>query len=305
VRIVEAAAGKDITDHVNAGHALDAVTVTWESEPANNAPDLAPDIWRFIESGDDGHDWLIPGLLERRERLIVTGTEGNGKTTLLRQLAVTAGAGVDPFRPLTRPTYPPCRVLWVDCENNERQSRRRFRPLAQESINAGRRVPDGGLRLIHRPEGIDLTRDDYAAWLLERVRAHQPDLIVIGSLYKLHAADINAEVPARRVISVLDQARATTDCTLIIEAHSGHTLNGEGQRQVRPAGSSVFLRWPEYGFGLRGTGDADQWGRFHEVEVVHWRGGRDERDWPHALSWAERGWPWQIPLAQAALSVVK
>jgi hypothetical protein len=46
---------------------------------------------------DDEPDWLIPDLLERRDRLILTGEEGLGKSYLLRQIAIMAAAGLDPF----------------------------------------------------------------------------------------------------------------------------------------------------------------------------------------------------------------
>ena len=39
---------------------------------------------------DVSYDWAIPGLLERGDRLILTGSEGGGKTTMLRQIAVMA-----------------------------------------------------------------------------------------------------------------------------------------------------------------------------------------------------------------------
>ncbi len=44
----------------------------------------------------DDYDRVVQGLLERRDRPIVTGAEGLGKSTLVRQLAVTMAAGVAP-----------------------------------------------------------------------------------------------------------------------------------------------------------------------------------------------------------------
>ena len=45
---------------------------------------------------DDDYDWVIPGLFERQDRMIVTGAEGYGKTTWLRQLAIMFAAGLHP-----------------------------------------------------------------------------------------------------------------------------------------------------------------------------------------------------------------
>lgn len=289
VRIVEAKAGKDATDHLEAGYNLEEFLETWKGSEETKLH-LAQDLWEFIGQEDAPYDWVVPGLLERGDRLIWTGFEGLGKSMMVRQLAVTAAAGLDPFKFTPNP---PVNVLVIDCENSEQQGRRRFRPLAAASIKSGRRVPDGGLRLIHRPEGIDLTRDDDAAWLLERVTAHRPDLLMIGPFYRLHAANINEEGPARRTVAVLDAARAKANCALVVEAHAGHGEHG-ANRSVRPLGSSLLLRWPEFGYGIKPIAGSDSSGKVKHVKVEPWRGDRDNRDWPTQLEWGDP-WPWVPP----------
>lgn len=289
VRIVEAAQGKDATDHLNAGRSIEEFVQTWPA-PQPRA-DLAPDLWEFLEVDDTAREWVIPGLLERGDRLVWTGFEGLGKSMFIRQLAVTAAAGMDPF---SFEYIEPVRVLLIDCENSERQSRRKFRPLAAASIKAQRRVPAGNLRLIHRPEGIDLGRPDDRAWLLERVVAHRPDLLMIGPFYRLHAQNINEETAARATVAALDAARVAVDCALVVEAHAGHGEQGKN-RSVRPLGSSLLLRWPEFGYGIAPAMDPDEHtGRVKLVSVKPWRGDRDDRDWPKTLKWGEH-WPWVIP----------
>lgn len=285
VRIVEAKSGKDAADHLAAGHGVDEFEVTWRDQTAAK-PDLAPDLWEFLAVADEARDWVIPGLLERGDRLVWTGFEGLGKSMFIRQLAVTAAAGLHPFE---FDNIPPQRVLLVDCENSERQSRRKFRPLGAASVQVGRRVPDGALRLIHRPAGIDLTRPDDRAWLLERVMAHQPDLLMIGPFYRLHAANINEETAARATVAALDAARTAVDCALVVEAHAGHGEHG-AKRSVRPLGSSLLLRWPEFGYGIAPDGEPVE-GKNIRVKVLPWRGDRDERNWPRELEWGNP-WPW-------------
>lgn len=290
VRIVEATNGKDATDHLSAGGTLDEFVETW-SNCAESKTDLAPDLWEFIGVDDtEERDWVVPGLLERGDRLVWTGFEGLGKSMFIRQLAVTVAAGLDPF---LLAEVEPRRVLLIDCENSERQSRHKFRPLAAASINSRRRVPDGGLRLIHRPEGLDLTRADDRAWLLERVTAHQPDLLMIGPFYRLHAANINEEQAARTTVAALDAARVAVDCALVVEAHAGHGEHGKN-RSVRPLGSSLLLRWPEFGYGIAPAGEPDADGKTRHVHVKPWRGDRDERSWPTELVWGDP-WPWVLP----------
>ena len=288
VEIAEAAAGKDAADHLAAGNAVADFVITKDASVVAE-PELAPDLHEFIAESDPAEVWVIPHLLERGDRLIWTGEEGLGKSMVSRQLAIGAAAGVHPFTDIL---FPSQKVLFIDCENPKRKSRRRFRELAEKAANKRCPVPHGTLRIIHRPEGVDLSREEERDWLIERVTAHKPDLLVIGPLYKLHALDINEEKNARVIVGVLDQARAVNDCALIVEAHAPH--GAEGSRALRPVGSSLFLRWPEFGYGIRRGGDCPQHGKpdRHAVKVGAWRGPREEREWPQQLAWGTADWDW-------------
>jgi len=303
VEIVEAARGKDASDHLDAGLTLADFIVTKDAAQTA-APDLAPDLLDFIRETDPAEDWVVPGLLERGDRLIWTGVEGLGKTVVTRQIAIAAAAGIHPF---TDVLYPPRKVLFIDCENPVRKSRRRFRELEElVRMSKLRPLPPGGFRIIHRPESIDLSREEESAWLIERVTAHKPDLLVIGPLYKLHALDINEEQAARAITAVLDRARAQADCAVIIEGHAPHGDNIT--RALRPVGSSLFLRWPEFGYGIRSAPprNAGEQTTRRRVEVLAWRGPREERDWPRILEWGKPGidWPWVCEDGPSALRAV-
>lgn len=239
----------------------------------------------FLAIEDAEYDWVIPGLLERADRLILTGSEGLGKSTLFRQLAVMTAAGLHPF---TGRTIPQQRVLYVDCENGPTHMRRKLRPLA---IQAKRQGPGAGQTLFieGRPEGLNLLDPAGQQWLVARVAALQPAVLFTGSLYKLFEGDPNKEEPARAVAAVLDRCRAVSNCAIVIEAHSGHGTTAAGERHVRPVGASLWLRWPEFGYGLRATKDFDPATRV--VEFTAWRGDRDERAWPKRLK-AGSTWPW-------------
>jgi AAA domain len=288
VTICEPTAGKDITDHFAAGKTLDDVLTTWTTETAAPA-DLAPDLYQFLSVQDPEREWIIPGILERGDRLIWTGFEGLGKTVVTRMLAISAAAGLQPF---TEERFKPQRVLYIDCENSERQGRRHFRKLEEVARLKMRPVPENGMFLIHRPTGIDLSRAEDAAWLMERVTAHEPDLLVCGPFYRLHASEQEDEGSARRVVAALDAARIKGDCALIVEHHAPH---GKGsQREVRPFGSSLLMRWPEMGMGIVPARDNES--PCKHVKVTPWRGNRDERHWPPALRWGTEtsDWPWIV-----------
>lgn len=227
------------------------------------------------------HDWLIDGFLERSDRVILTGLEGGGKSWAMAQIAMTAAAGLHPF---AHHRTKPVRVLFMDFENPQRLVGRRMARLHRLVQSAGGSVEAGFLRVESRFQGVDLTKPEGAAWFVSTVVANHPDLLLIGSLYKMHETNINDELAARQVASVIEEASSKSRCAVIIEAHAPH--GGPGVRDLRPAGSSVFKRWPGMGFGLRPVGDSDAF------EVVSWRGLRDDRTWPAYLRNGSPSWPW-------------
>lgn len=249
-------------------------------------PDL--NVREFLNTGTDEYDWLVPGLLEKTDRLIITGSEGRGKSTLLRAMAVCTAAGLHPFKFTPEE---PLKVLIVDVENNERQVRRKLRPLIDRADHVtGASFNDDNLRICVRLDGLDLMQRVDVRWLFERIEANRPDILMIGPMYKLHAGDPIDEGPARVVSRVLDVIRAKYGCAVIMEAHSPYTQS-DGKRIGRPYGASLWSRWPEFGLCL-----APDQANPEEVMLDPWRGGRDEREWPAVL---RRGkmWPWEVSVA--------
>jgi replicative DNA helicase len=250
---------------------------------------------------DKPTDWLIPGLLERGERIVITGHEGHGKSVVMRQLATCLAAGVHPWTGRTS-GMKPYRVLHVDAENSRRQTRNGYRMVAR--LAGG--LPQGWQRniTVHiRPDGADLPGRD-AGWLHQVAAECSPDVIVIGPAYKLMLGDPQRDRDVLALLGVLDEVRVRHDAALIIEHHSPHGDQSFGQRTVRPYGSSVWRRWPEVGIGLAAhdmskegewiQAEAAKWKRPEWLDVIDWRPAREDRDWPDVICWGAVGeLPWK------------
>lgn len=225
----------------------------------------------LLEQQDDEPDWLIPGLLERRDRLILTGEEGLGKSHMLRQIAVHIAAGLDPFH--DKGKLSPGRALIVDCENTWSQVRRKLRPAVEFAAMRG---DDPSDRLVvDCTNRMDITRDRDLARIHQLLDAYQPDVVVIGPLYRLVPRALQTDDDTAPVLAALDTIR-DRGAALLMEAHAGHALKGGSTRDMRPRGSSSLMGWPEFGFGLRAISEGI-------ADVVPWRGQREERDWPQRV----------------------
>jgi len=249
------------------------------------APD--PDVDSYIGSVATEYDWLIPGFLEYRDRLLVTASEGAGKSVLLAQIAVQAAAGIHPW---TLKAVEPRNVLMVDLENGERLLSRRLAWICSRLDRS--RFDRQRLRVNSRTQGLDLTTRTDRRWLMDRCRANAAELVVIGPAYRMSAGvaergDTGGEDHIRKVTHALDEIRHTCNVALVMETHAPHG-GGEGKtRDLRPFGSSVWLRWPEFGIGIRRDGESQT-----RYKLDHWRGPRDQRTWPTHLEKDAGKWPW-------------
>ncbi len=238
-----------------------------------------------VPEEDDAYDWVIPGLMERADRLMLSAAEGVGKSTFLRQFAVLAAAGLHPFQ-IT--PMDPLNVLVVDAENSERQWRRAARGLVERSQIIGARDPRDHLAL-HCTPVMDITNPNDLGRVHRWIDEAKPDLLLLGPLYRMTSGSLNKEEDAKPVLNALDSIRER-GVAMLIEVHAGLDKDGTGERGLRPRGSSTLIGWPEFGLGIRR--DKDREGRQATFSLVRWRGDRDRREWPTRLIHG-REWPWQ------------
>ena len=229
----------------------------------------------FIEeSTDDSYDWVIEDILERGERVIVVAAEGVGKTMLARQVAILSGCGINPF---TYQKMKQIRTLTVDLENPERIIRRTASSILKTAVDRGY-TNKPTAQLLVKPSGLDLMKAEDRMVLEKAIEEAKPELLVMGPLYKafIDPGGRTSESVAVEVARYLDHVRDVYKCALWLEHHAplGESMNN---RQMRPFGSAVWSRWPEFGIAL--TPDLTSGGP-HIYDVRHFRGARDERPFP-------------------------
>lgn len=225
------------------------------------------------ESVDDSYDWVIDELIERGERVIVVAAEGVGKTMLARQVAILSGCGINPF---TYQKMKQVRTLTVDLENPERIIRRTSTAIMKTALSRGyTNTPTA--QLLIKPSGLDLLKPEDRMVLERAIEDAKPELLVMGPLYKafIDPGGRTSEAVAVEVARYLDYIRDVYKCALWLEHHAplGESMTN---RQLRPFGSAVWSRWPEFGISLT----PDLTGGMHVYDVRHFRGARDERPFP-------------------------
>ena len=325
VKVFKPTKGKDISDHVGAGGSLndlevvaseirDEFTAVVETlagldhsmplsvrvnkakrllEGFENDENTVEESERLVdwatlikEDTNDTFDWLIPNLLERQERVIVVAAEGVGKTYLARQVALMSAAGIHPFK---RDKMPPIRTLFVDLENPERIIRRTARKIYERIDNFGK-AKEMEAHLVVKPDGLDLLKPTDRNKVIEWVETTKPELLVLGPLYKafIDPGGRTSESVTTEVAKFLDYVRHEYGCACWLEHHA--PLGSGNSRDLRPFGSAVWSRWSEFGISISPDPTDPT-----VLEVNHYRGMRDQRDWPTRM---RRGhddeWPFVV-----------
>lgn len=288
VRTFEARQGKDVTNHLEAGLVLEELVETTQDADVE-MPAGGLDILEYVGMTFSEQQFVIPGTLAREERLLVTGFEGHGKSTLLRQISVCVAAGIHPW---TLRPMPPQRVMVIDAENGTRQMQKSWSGLVGHAAHWGAPIQPGMLTLLPvYLEQPDLTSIEGREWLMERVAGYRPDLIVMGPVQNLTSRDVKDDDVVRRFKRTVDDSRQLHGSAVIMEHHVPHKAPGEKARSLRPYGSSLFLKWPDFGYGMKPVVEEDG---VYDWERQRWPRERT-RLWPDRLRWGVENtaeWPW-------------
>ena len=236
----------------------------------------------LIEKAEDCSPWLIPGLLRNDGRCVIVASEGLGKSTLLRQIAICAAQGINPLR---FDAIDPIRVLIVDAENSPAAIAETGKRLdSQARRTAGNAYDPSRCKVWTRQGGLDIRSPRDRADLVREIRDQRPQLVVAGPVYKLgpsHDGERHEE-GAEGILAVLDELRTRFEFALILEHHAPKPQGGA--REMLPYGSQRWMAWPELGITLKANKSGG-------VDLGRFRGDRLRSWWPDRL---ERSgvWPW-------------
>lgn len=230
------------------------------------------------------NEYTLPQMLRRNERLVLTGSEGGGKSVFIYQLLTGAAFGVDTF---TQERVEPQRILFLDVENNEMQARANLDKIVPSLTQmADPAVKPEWRSMKRRVVNLLATKDK--ADVIRRVVHYSPDILYMGTAYKLTDVADEAHRAVRAIQSTVDRIREELDCAVIVEHHAGHGFNND-RNSMRPEGSSYWLRWPDFGYGMQKL-DA---GNRRMMRLKPWRGDRaTDRKFPVALREGSV-FPWQ------------
>ena len=208
--------------------------------------------------------FTIPNMMQRNERLVLTGSEGGGKSVFVYQLLTGAAFGIDTMM-LER--HEPQRVLFLDVENNEFQARSNLDKIVPVLQEMAPDVTPEWRSMKRRVVNLLDTRDK--ADVIRRIVHYSPDILYMGTAYKLTDITDETHRSVRAIQSVVDRIRQEIDCTVVVEHHAGHGFNND-RNGMRPEGSSYWLRWPDFGYGMQPQQSST--GRL--MKLKPWRGDR-------------------------------
>jgi replicative DNA helicase len=258
---------------------LDAVATDTSSEP--EAIPMAD----LIASAEGAAPWVIPGLLRQDWRAIVVASEGIGKSTLLRQIAMLPAQGI---HPLSFKLIEPVQTLVVDAENPQAAIAETGSVIdTQLRKTVGNAYDKARCVVWSRPGGLNLREPRIRGEFIRELRTAQPRLVVAGPVYKLAGREKGEsyEEAAEAVLAILDDLRTRFRFALLLEHHAPKQQNGF--RDLNPFGSQRWLAWPELGITLKSEKDSGR-----QLVLGRFRGDRLRSHWPERV---DRGktWPFE------------
>lgn len=252
----------------------------------------------IVAAGAEETRWLVPKMIPAQSRTMVVAGEGMGKSMLLKQIGLKVAAGLHPF--LNSSLLKPVRVLAVDLENGTEQIFEIVRRITHELKVDGVDVEDLPYRHV-RWLDLDLLSRHGRSRLENHIRQHRPELVIFGPIYQGYnrPAKMTEDEAVTAMMEFFDDMRARYGVAWLLEHHAPHASGG-AKRDLRPIGSSRWIRWPEFGINFA-PGEKSRPAEQTTWEVGRFRGDRVRVEgWPDTLRWGDR-YPWSASFPTGSL----
>jgi len=189
----------------------------------------------FITQEFTGIDsWWGDALLCPRSKLLLTGSEGIGKSLLAVNLAISLSTG-QPFLGFSIPEKK--KVLYLNFEISERNLQKRAQMMFEHI------KPERGLFYIDTILYFDINSSDSFGELKELVRQGNYDVFIIDCFYKIHNGDENTEKDIKSILDKFDYLIREFGISIVLVHHHNKNWDVRGSNIIR--GSSVLAGWAD------------------------------------------------------------
>lgn len=185
IDIVQAAVGKDATDHLDALHTLDEFEFLDPMDVSSSPPSESPiviETWASFERTATAHvPTIIDGLWPEGAFGFVAAPPKKGKTWVGLSIAISVAAGLPVFNHFS--VQHPLPVIYLALEGHKAAIRGRIGCLARGmGINPDHGHDLDNLHIIYKPRDINLADPVWAGKLQTAIEEIKPALIVVDVL---------------------------------------------------------------------------------------------------------------------------
>lgn len=181
---------------------------------------------------------LIEGILRRGHKMLISGSSKAGKSFLLMELCIAIAEGTKWLGFQCRKG----RVLYVNLEIDPASAINRFLKIYEAlhlPMNHSDDIEVWNLR------GHAIPLDQLVPRLINRVKGHNLDAIVIDPIYKVITGDENNASEMGQFCNQFDKICSETGCASIYCHHHSKGAQGAKRAMDRASGSGVFARDPD------------------------------------------------------------
>lgn len=237
VTIWEAATGKDVSDHLNAGHRIEEL-VPWGETPPDPNENLRLIDWaKFWTEDHDIEQWAVYPLIPAGRTISLYAPAKAGKSTIVLACVAAAVAGKPVLGIATPPNTTRPRVLYLDYEMTEADLYERLSELGY-----GPQDDLSGLHyaLIPRLDPLDTERGAQA--ILEAAQRLHVDCVVIDTFGRSVEGEENNADTVRAFYRHTAGALKREGIALLRTDHAGKNLE-KGQRGSSAKNDDVDVVW--------------------------------------------------------------